>query len=110
MSNKLAELISKCEYGVTISIDQHKLYGQSVENYIKDEDWFHNLKPSDLKEFEEEFEEMKKRDSLIEIDAYIYSQSGACHVVDYDLERAIDLTLKHIDEYTVNQNKCTKSR
>jgi len=79
-----------CKCSVTVSINNHKDYYESVEDHISDED---------KEEIEKEvFDEMVKRDTVITVQAYPDTPIGFYTIHHYDLEKAISEMLKVVQD------------
>lgn len=92
---KLKELLSKCEASVSISVNQHRDYYQSVEDYIKeralmDEDLINEIG-------QDVYEEMKKTNTVVEIQAYPDTPVGSYIVFHYDIDEALDIMLSCVN-------------
>jgi len=89
--NKLKELLSKCKASVSITVNQHRDYYQSVKEYIEeqvqlDEDLIEDI-GLDV------YKEMQKTNTIIEIHAYPDTPIGSYRVIHYDVDKAIDIML-----------------
>ena len=92
---KLKELLSKCQGSVSINVNQHKAYYQSVEHYIKEQVLSNSNLINEIGL--DVHEEMKKTNTVIEIDAYPATPIGSYTVIHYDIDKAVDIMLSHIN-------------
>jgi len=93
--NKLKELLSKSKASVSITVNQHRDYYQSVEKHIEeqaliDEELIHEIG-------KEVYEEMKNTNTIIEIQAYPDTPIGSYRLFHYDIDKAIDIMLSCIN-------------
>lgn len=86
---KLKELITKCKASVTITINDHRNYYETVEDKFKSEpdEGFRD----DIED--EVFNEMVRTDTVIEIQFYPNTPIGFYRVYHYDIEKAIEQSL-----------------
>ena len=85
---KFKELISLCKASVSITVNSHKDYYETVEQYIKEED------KEDIEA--DVFAEMIRLDTVVCIQAYPHTPIGFYSIYHYDLETAIDLMFEAI--------------
>lgn len=84
---KFKELVSLCKASVEISINAHKDYYESVEQYLKEH----------IEDVEKEvFDEMVKRDVIVKIQAYPHTPIGFYIVYHYDIDKAIEIILEAV--------------
>lgn len=93
--NELKELLSKCKASVSINVNQHRDYYQSVKDYIEeqaqlDEDLIEEI-GLDV------YEEMQKTNTVIEIQAYPDTPIGSYRVMHYDIDKAIQIMLECVN-------------
>lgn len=89
--NKLKELLSKCKASVSITVNQHRDYYQSVKDYIEeraqlDEDLIEEI-GLDV------YEKMQKTNTVIEIQAYPDTPIGSYRIFHYDIDKAVQIML-----------------
>ena len=89
--NELKELLSKCKASVSITVNQHRDYYQSVKDYIEeqaqlDEDLIEEI-GLDV------YEEMQKTNTVIEIQAYPDTPIGSYRILHYDIDKAVRIML-----------------
>lgn len=93
--NKLKELLSKCEASVSITVNQHRDYYQSVKDYIEEQA---QLDEELIEEIGLDiYEEMKKTDTVIEIQAYPDTPIGSYRVMHYDIDEAVRIMLECVN-------------
>ena len=85
---KFKELVSLCKASIEISVNEHKDYYESVEQYINEDD------REDIDK--EVFEEMIKRDIIVRVQAYPRTPIGFFVVYHYDIDKAIEIVLDDI--------------
>lgn len=88
---KLKELASLCKAGIEISINDHKSYYESVEQYVNEEE------RDDIEE--DVFNEMINRDTVVKIKTYAESPVSFFVVYHYDIDMAIDIMLDDVVNY-----------
>ena len=93
--NKLKELLSKCEASVSITVNQHRDYYQSVEEHIEEQALIDEELIDEIGK--EVYEEMKKTNTIIEIQAYTDTPIGSYRLFHYDIDKAIDITLSCVN-------------
>ena len=90
---KFKQLVSLCKASVEISVNNHRDYYQSVKSYIEDansaNDLFDDL---DLKVYDE----MIRRNTIVEIQAYPDTPIGFYKVYHYDIDIAMDEIIEAI--------------
>lgn len=94
---KLKELVSLCKASVEISVNEHKTYYESVEQYIPEEE-----KDNIGKDV---FDEMIKRYAVVRIQAYPTTPIGFFVVYHYDIDMAIDEALNYIKKFYYGNSK-----
>lgn len=89
---RLKTLILKCKASVTISINNHRDYYDTVEDKFKSEPdaEFRDEIDNDV------FDEMVRTDTVIEVQFYPNSPVGFYRVYHYDIEKAIEEALRLI--------------
>lgn len=92
--NKLKELLSKCKASVTITVNQHRDYYSSVKDYIEEQELIYEGLIDEIGS--EVYEEMKKTNTIIEIQAYPDTPVGSYRVFHYDIDKAVDTMLRCI--------------
>lgn len=88
MTNLLHELISKCKCGVSIEVNNHRNYYDSVRKYLED---FPSDEISDINP--EVLSIMEKKDTIVEIQFYPDNPISFYKVYHYDLEEALKICL-----------------
>lgn len=87
---KLSKLIDRCKCGVHISINEHRDYHETVEQYFNS----HFLDDSYLEDIDEDvFKKMKETNTIVDLHYYPDSSNGFYKIFHYDLEMAIDEAL-----------------
>ena len=84
----LQQLISKCKCSITLSVNEHRDYYQTVEQYF--DDFEEELKCID----EETFQKMKETNSVIKLQFYPNTPVGFCVIWHYNLKEALKLALE----------------
>ena len=83
--NKLKELIKKTKCSVTITVNNHRDYYETIEKYI-------NLEKR--KEISSDiWEKMIESDTCIELQVYPETPIGFYVIYHYDIEKVIDMAL-----------------
>lgn len=98
--DKLKELLSKCKASVSITINEHRDYYQSVEKHIEEQalmDACISIKGFIDEIGKEVYEEMKKTNTIIEIQAYPDTPIGSYRLFHYDIDKAIDIMLSCVN-------------
>jgi len=93
--NKLKELLSKCKASVSITVNQHRNYYQSVKDYIEEQALIDEELIDEIGK--EVYEEMKKTNTIIEIQAYPYTPIGSNRTFHYDIDKAVDVMLSCVN-------------
>ena len=95
--DKLKELLSLCKNSVTVSVNQHRDYYESVEDHLKN---LYSLGNEDYKEEidEDVLNEMIRTNTIVSVQAYPRTAIGFYRVHHYDLQTAIELVLKEVKE------------
>jgi hypothetical protein len=79
--NKLIELSSLCNGSVSITINLHKDYKETVEQHLKD----------DKEDIDDDvYNEMVKRDFIVKLHVYPYTSIGSYSICHYDIDKMID--------------------
>lgn len=91
---KLIELITKCKASVTITVNDHRNYYETVKEKFNEEPdaGFRDEIDDDV------FNKMVETDTVIEIQLYPDTPVGFYRVYHYDIEKAIDLALSVLIE------------
>jgi len=87
----LNKLISLCKASITIEINDHKTYYQTVREWALDMINRMEIQPDDIPP--EIFAEMEKRDTVISIHFYPDTPVGFYRIFHYDMDEAIKLAL-----------------
>lgn len=87
MTDKLQLLMSICKCSVTVSINRHRDFYESVELYLSERDNIEDI-PREV------FEKMISLNTVIEIHFYPDTPVGFYEVFHYDLDKALDEALK----------------
>ena len=93
--NKLKELLSNCEASVSITVNQHRDYYQSVEEHIEEQALIDEELIDEIGK--EVYEEMKKTNTIVEIQAYPDTPIGSYRLFHYDIDKAIDIMLSCVN-------------
>ena len=81
---KFKELVSLCKASVSISVNTHKDYYESVGLYID----------QDVKDIDSDiFNEMVKRDTIVIVQVYPNTPIGCYTIYHYDIDKAVDIAL-----------------
>lgn len=78
----LTEIVRRCKCAVSITVNQHRNYYQSVETYLDDADRLSEIAPKVLAE-------MQARNTVVEVQAYPNTPVGFYCVAHYDLTAAL---------------------
>jgi hypothetical protein len=93
--NKIKQLQSLCKCGVSVIINQHKNYYDSVEQYFTD---------NDDDEIEPEImQKMIESDTVVWVQAYPNTPVGFYSTYHYDLDAALDIILNAVKLSQVNK-------
>lgn len=84
---KLKELISKCNAGFSLEINEHKKVYENVEDYLK-------LQLQDFEIPKDIYEGIVRTDNLVHLQLYPNTPVGFHIVLHYDLDMAIDEAMK----------------
>ena len=91
MIDKLKTLIEKCANSVSVEVNQHRDFHQSVEEYFKD----NSIMEDYLEDIDVEvYKKMIELDTIVEIQFYPTNSVGFFKVFHYDLETALDIALE----------------
>ena len=93
--DKLKELLSKCNASVSITVNPHRDYFQSVENYIEERALINEELIDELGQ--DVYEKMKKTNTVIEIQACPDTPVGWYIVFHYDIDKAVDIMLNYVN-------------
>lgn len=83
--DKLKELVSLCKASVEISVNDHKDYYETVDQYISEKER-EDIKP-------EVFAEMVERDTIVTVQAYPDTPIGSYTIYHYDIDKAVELAI-----------------
>lgn len=89
--NELKELLSKCKASVSINVNQHRDYYQSVKDYIEEQAQQHEGLIEEIGL--DVYEEMQKTNTVIEIQAYPDTPIGSYRIFHYDIDKAVRIML-----------------
>lgn len=85
--HRLQQLVNRCKCSVFITVNQHRDWYETAEEYL-----VNTLSQGEIDELAPGvFEEMVKRDTIVEIRWYPDTPTSFCRVVHYDLEMALSL-------------------
>ena len=91
---KLQTLIEKCKCGVHITVNGHRDYYETVEQYFEED-------PMMEKDFEDieanVYEKMKELNTIVELQYYPDTPVGFYKIYHYDIEKAIDEALSSLN-------------
>jgi hypothetical protein len=86
----LNKLIQKCKCGVHLSVNKHRDYHETVEQYF--------IKNKYLEDVDKDvFEKMKELNTIIELHYYPDTPIGFYNIFHYDLQMAIDEALHSLN-------------
>lgn len=89
---KLNKLIKECKCGIHLTINSHRDYHETVEQFFKS-----NKNPFDDEVFDDIdsdiYAKMKETDTIISLHFYPNNPIGSYQIYHYDLETAIDRAL-----------------
>ena len=83
---KLEQLKDLCKYGFTLSINNHKVYRESVEECLEGEEWLD--KESDT------VKKMIELDTIIHMVVFPNNPVGSYSLFHYDLDKILDEALE----------------
>lgn len=83
---KFKELVSLCKASVDMSVNEHKDYYESVEQYL----CAHNHIEKDI------LAEMINRDTIVRIQAYPRTPVSYFVVYHYDIDKALEIALDNV--------------
>jgi len=82
---KLQELIKKTKCSITITVNNHRDYYETIEQYIK---------PEERKDISNDiWQKMIELDTCIELQVYPDTPIGFYVIYHYDIEKVIDIAL-----------------
>lgn len=85
---KLKELLSLCKHSVTVDVNQHRDYYETIEEYIE---------PDDIKNIAlDVLQVMIETNTMVRISAYKETAISFFLVYHHDLEEALDQVLKEV--------------
>jgi len=95
--NNLKELLSLCKNSVSIRVNEHRDYYETVEQSLKD---LYDFGNENYKEEipEDVLNKMIETDTIISVQAYPHTSIGFYRVHHYDLDKAIEEVLNSIKE------------
>lgn len=88
---KFKELMSKCKCSVSITVNQHMDYYQSISDYIEYLALFENELGVGV------LDKIIETDTIIEIQCYPDTPIGFYKVTHYDIDMAMDLMLEAVN-------------
>ena len=93
--SKLQELLSLCKCGVFISVNEHRDYYETVEEFVLSRPSFGGI---DVNQEigQDVWEKMKSSDTCVHVQAYPSTPGGFYENYHYDLSSAIDNVLTAI--------------
>jgi len=92
---KLKQLIALCKASVSIEVNKHRDYYESVEESLRDTcNWEDTRREID----NEVYAQMISRDTVVRIQFYPNTPVGFYLIYHYDLEKALDLALSVLEE------------
>lgn len=103
--DKLSEIISRCKASVTIDINAHKAYYDSVKRHLaercedvdpREEDSSKIIEDLDISQ--DVFDGMVANDNIITIQFYPHTPIGCYIVYHYDLDKCLDRVIKILNE------------
>lgn len=91
---KLNKLILRCKCGVHLTINQHRDYYETVEQYFKS----NPITEEDLEDIDKDiYEKMKELNTIIELQFYPDTPIGSYKIYHYDLEMVIEEALSSLN-------------
>jgi hypothetical protein len=90
--DEFIKLVSLCKCSVEISVNDHKDYYLSVQDYINDEFEEPDIELNIL-------QEMIRLDTVVRIQAYPNTPIGFFVVFHYDINQAVDIAIKCAASY-----------
>ena len=93
--NKLKELLIRCNSSVSITVNKHRDYYQSVEEHIEEQAFMDDELIEEIGS--EVYEEMKNTNTIIEVQAYPNTPNGSYRLFHYDIDKAVDMMLKCVN-------------
>jgi glutamate racemase len=91
MTDKLKTLIEKCACGVHITINAHRDYYETVEQYLHGRSLSHEMEAEVLVE-------MIGKNTIVDLQFYPLTPIGFYLVLHHDLEAALDQALELINQ------------
>ena len=88
MLDNLSLLLNRCKCGVFISVNEHRDYYQSVEEFLND----HRLEPEDIEE--DIKKKMTELNTMVEIHFYPDTPIGFYEVYHFDINEALKQSLE----------------
>lgn len=88
--DKMKQIMAQCKCGVHVSINEHRDYYESVDDYMMSR--FAEEVKDEIPE--NDYREMKMRDTVVSVQAYPHTPVGFFMVFHYDLDAALDLMLE----------------
>lgn len=87
MASDLDKLLSLCKCEVSVEVNTHRNYYESVGQYVRG--------ARDLGEIPDSiFYEMVKRDTVVKVQFYTHTPVGFFSVLHYDVNEALDMAVK----------------
>lgn len=96
--NILNELKSRCKFGMSIEIDNHKVYHDTVEEHL-DSFFGVAVNSEEYKTDFKDYDKMIELNTIVEIQCYPVSSVGSITVLHYDLDIALEIALKLVVGY-----------
>jgi len=83
---KLKELVALCKCSVTVSINDHKDYYETVKEHISEEE---------VEDIDKDvFDKMIEKDTIVHVQAYTRTPVGFYVIYHYDIDKAINQMIK----------------
>lgn len=92
MTDKLKRILELCKCTVTVQVNEHRVFYESVEKYLSNASVV-DPPPSDI------LKGMVERDAVVEITAYPTTPIGSHTVFHYDLDAALDMMLETLERH-----------
>ncbi len=91
--DKLKRIMELCKCGVHLTVNQHRDYYQTVDDFLHERNSFGDGEdiPPDV------WAECVRTDTIIDLQVYPHTPIGSYNVYHYDLDTALDIILQYID-------------
>ena len=89
--DKIKNILERCQCGVSITVNNHRDYYQSVKEYVEELASIDNALMDEIGL--DVYKQMKKSNTIVEIQAYPDTPLGFYRVLHYDIEKALNKML-----------------